>query len=140
MKIAYAKKVREGLETTILPLDMLRPINKIQEPVFYEFVKNSIEAHGLYHPLVVCPITIEAWRTEAELDKFQSPPLDPTDWVHYRIQCGCNRWYALRELGYDEVECFFIENMEEAYNLCHVLRVDKTWQRGSNWEIMHGRV
>lgn len=135
LKIAKAKRVKPNLPTFDLPLSMLKPINKIQEPHFYEFVKDNIRAHGLYHPLVVHPITIMDWRIEAELDKYQSPPLDPCPILHYRIQCGCNRWYALQELDYDAVECYVIwDDPKSAYDLCHSLRIDKRWQRGSNWE------
>lgn len=135
MKVAMAKRTPASIPTTVMPLSVLKPITKIQEPHFYEFVKDNIRTHGLYHPLVVRLITIKDWREEAELDKHQLLPTPPTTYLHYRIQCGCNRYFALKELEYDYVECYVIDtNNEEASDLCWRLRTDKRWQRGSNWE------
>jgi hypothetical protein len=140
LKIAKAIKTLPGTEdgTVFLPLDAIEPICKIMEPVFYEFVKNSIKGHGLYHPLVVVGITVDDWNKEAEMDVHMSKPIEGSNPLRWRIQCGCNRYFALKELGYDAVECIVMDDVKEAQDACHMLRIDKRWQRGSNWEQMHG--
>lgn len=140
LKVARAARVPAGKDTVILPLDMLSPITKVFEITFYNFVKESIKEHGLYSPLVIHPITSEEWKKELELDKDQTPPDFNSNPLHYRIQCGCNRFYALQEEGYDAVECIVEEDLEAARNLCHLIRVDKRWQRGSNWEGLRDAV
>lgn len=137
MAIATARKIPEGANTVALPLDMLDPIDKIREPHFYEFVKKSIESFGLYHPIVVCGVTEDEWKKELELDHFQTPPPFDSNILRWRIQCGCNRFYALRELGYDAVECIVMEDVKDARDACHMMRIDKRWQRGSSWAQMH---
>jgi len=138
-KIAEARKKPHGVDTVILPLDMLDPIDKVQEPAFYEFVRKSIKNHGLYHPLVIHPITVEDWKKEMELNKGILTPPPRSVNLRYRIQCGNNRYYALQQMGYDAVECAVIDNLKDARDLCWRLRCDKRWTRGSNWEQMHGR-
>ena len=134
IKFARARRIPEGAHTVILPLSMLDPINKVQEPHFYEFVKESMEGHGLYHPLVIHPISLADWNEELKMDKFQTPPPQDGNLLRYRVQCGCNRYFALIEMGYDAVECIVVEDLKEAQDLCHVMRIDKRWQRGTNWE------
>lgn len=129
LKVAYA--YRNIGNTVILPIDMLEPIDKIREPAFYNFVKKSFEANGLFHPLVVHPLTVEEWEKERLLDVEQLPPKRIGTNLRYRIQCGCNRYYILKEFDYDAVECAIVEDVAEAHDLCRKLRVDKTWKRGS---------
>ena len=127
IKVAKAYKQIEG--SVILPLDMLEPIDKVREPAFYNFVKKSFEANGLYYPIIIHPITVEEWEKERLLDVEQLPPSPVGANLRYRIQCGCNRYYILRELGYDGVECLVVEDLEEAWAICRKLKVDKGWQR-----------
>ena len=133
MKTAVAMKVPTDALTQILPIDMLYPICKIMEPHFYEFVKQSIDNFGLYHPLVVYSITTKEWQDELIYDKDQDPPdFDTAPALMHRIQCGVNRYYALKELGYDAVECLIAETVAQARDMCHTLRCDKRWQRPDN--------
>lgn len=129
LKVATAYLKPE--DSVILPLDMLDPIDKIREPAFYEFVKRSFLAHGLMHPIIVHPLTVDEWWKEKELDKDQLPPPEDSHLLRYRIQCGCNRYYLLQSLGYDAVECVVVEKVEDAWELCRKLRRDKRWQRGT---------
>lgn len=138
-EIAYAYRKPEGTTTKLLNVNDLYPIGKIIEPVFYEFVKKSVQEHGLYHPLVVRPVTYEEWDKELKTPDAVLPPEGEGEGPFLRVQCGCNRLYALKELGYTLVECIEVEEKEHAENLCHVMRIDKRWQRGSSWEEMHGK-
>jgi hypothetical protein len=72
---------------------------------------------------------VEDWEKERLLDFEQLPPTKVGVNLRYRIQCGCNRYYILSELGYDGVECLVVEGSEEAKALCRKLKVDKGWQR-----------
>lgn len=138
LKIAKALKRPDGYETYYLPLDMLDPIAKVMEEQFYVFVKKSIEDNGLYHPIVVYPIMLDEWFDELVLDKHQIPPPTDSNPLRYRVQCGCNRYYALKELGYDAVEALVIEEKSEAWDMCHNLRIDKRWQRPDNFRVLRG--
>ena len=137
--IAHAIVVPEGYTTITLPLSALDPITRIHEETFYQFVKKSIEDHGMYHPLVIHPITIEDWKVELELDKFQTPPPMDEDPMRLRVQTGCNRFFALQELGYDACECIVMEDLQEARDLGFVMSRDKKWQRAANIVLIKER-
>lgn len=130
-KVATALKKPKG--TVILKLEDLDPVDKIREPVFYEHVKQSFLNHGLFHPLVIRKVTKAEWREEMVLDKDMLPP--PPDGPEERllIQCGCNRYYMLKELGYEAVECILLDNKEEACELCRRMRIDKRWHRWGSY-------
>lgn len=129
-KIAEAHRKPE--DTVILPLDMLDPIDKVREPAFYHFVKKTFitNKEKLLYPLIIHPITVEDWWKEKELDKDQLPPPEDSHLLRYRIQCGCNRYFMLKELEYDAVECVVAYKKEDAWELCKKTRIDKSWQRG----------
>jgi len=135
--VAHALQVPEGYRTTVYSLEDLDPITKIQEERFYQFVKDSIRAWGyLYHPLIVYPVSLDDWKKEMEMDPTHTFPKKRPDDLHLRIQCGCNRFFAVKELLYDAVECIVVPDLKEAQDLAHTLRVDKKWQRGSNMELL----
>lgn len=136
--IAHAIVVPEGYTTITLPLDALDPISRITEETFYQFVLESMRGHGLYHPLVIHPISVDDWKEELELAKDQTPPPMDEDPMRLRIQTGCNRYYALLQLGYTAVECIVMEDLQEAKDLGFVMGRDKKWQRGSNIELIKG--
>ena len=136
--VAHAIVVPEGYTTITLPLDALDPISRVTEETFYQFVLDSMKAHGLYHPLVIHPLTVDDWKVELELDKDQIPPPLDEDPMRLRIQTGCNRYYALLQLGYTAVECIVIEDLQEAKDLGFVMGRDKKWQRGSNIALIKG--
>lgn len=140
MESAKAAKVPEGLTTTMMSLDEIHPICKIMEPHFYVCVKESVENFGLWHPLVVVEVSVEDWEEEAKHDKDMFPPPkgEKTD-TFFRIQCGCNRYYALKELGYKEVEVVICGSVKGAQDLCHRMRIDKRWYRWTSWIPERGR-
>ena len=132
-KVIRSINFPEGYSSYIFPLSVLDPINKVQEETFYQFVKESMEGHGaLYNPLIIYPLHIDEWKIELEVDKFMTPPPFDQDEMRLRIQCGCNRFFAAKELGYDAIECAVVDVLKDAQDLAHVMRVDKKWQRGSN--------
>lgn len=137
---AKAAKVPEGITTVMMDIDSIHPICKIMEPHFYECVKESIGSFGLWHPLVLVEVSVEEWEEEAKHDKDMFPPPegDKQD-KFYRIQCGCNRYYALKELGCKEVECIIAPSIKEAQDLCHRLRIDKRWYRWTSWIPERGK-
>ena len=140
MKIARAIVVPEGYETTIFPLSVLDPITKVHEETFYQFVLKSITAFGLYNPLVIHPITVDDWKVELELDKHQTPPPMDEDQLRLRVQTGCNRYFALKELEYDAVECIVVENLKAAQDVGFVMSRDKRWQRGDNISLIKQKI
>lgn len=115
----------------MMKMEDILPICKIMEPHFYEYVKESIGNFGLWHPLVVVKISKKDWEEECKMDKDMIPPPEE-DGEYYRIQCGCNRYFALQEFEAKEVECVVANSIKEAQDICHKLRVDKRWQRGIN--------
>lgn len=134
--VARAMQVPDGWDTLILPLNALDPICQIQEETFYQFVLDSMRGHGLFHPLVIHPLTVDDWKKELEYDKFQTPPPMDEDPMRLRIQTGCNRYFALLELGFTAVECIVVEDLKEAQDLGFVMSRDKKWQRGSNLDLL----
>jgi len=127
IKTAIAKY--GGEDSITISLELLHPIAKVFEPPFYEKVKESFRKNGLYYPLIVHPITIKDWEEEMTRDKdMNPPPKDKGDEV-LRIQCGCNRWYMLKEMGYDAVSCTILPTKEEAIELCKKTRLDKRWMK-----------
>jgi len=136
--VAHAIVVPEGHSTITLPLSALDPISRVTEETFYQYVLKSIKGHGLYHPLVIHPLTVDEWKVELELDKDQTPPPMDEDPMRLRIQTGCNRYYAMLELGFTAVECIVMEDLQEAKDLGFVMSRDKKWQRGANIELIKG--
>lgn len=133
MKVAKAYKVPPGYETVIMKLDDLDPIDKVREPPLYALIKKTFASNGLFHPLTVLRITRTDWENETEWDQDMLPPPVGGEELRNRVQCGCNRYWLLRELGYDAVECVVVDEKEEAWDLCHTMRIDKSWQRVMNW-------
>jgi hypothetical protein len=123
----------EPLHREIVSLDKLFPLTKVWEPTLFSFVKDSLDKYGLYNPLVVRKITVEEWEKELELDVTMLPPPKDKGDNLLMIQCGCNRFFALKELGYSSVECYIVEDKKQAQELCHVLRVDRTWKKNTLW-------
>lgn len=121
------------LHRELVSLDQLFPLTKVWEPTLYSFVKDNIERLGLYNPLVVRKITVDEWEKEMELDVTMLPPPKDKGDSLLMIQCGCNRYFALKELGYSSVDCYIVESKEEAQDLCHTLRVDRTWKKNTLW-------
>ena len=136
--VAHAIVVPEGYITITLPLSALDPISVITEESFYQYVLKSMADHGLYHPLIIHPITVDDWKEELELAKDQTPPPMDEHPMRLRVQTGCNRYYALLQLGYDAVECIVMEDLQEAKDLGFVMSRDKKWQRGANIELIKG--
>jgi hypothetical protein len=138
LNIMRAMKVPDGYDTYVFRLSDLDPICKVQEETFFQYVKKSVEDYGLYRPLLVYPIHIDDWKVELETDFHQHPPpmSEDDDKIRLRIQNGCNRFFALKEMGYDAAECVVIYDKTEAEDQSHYARIDKKWQRGSNLEIL----
>ena len=138
-KRAYALNTPEGQEVQQLCISDLEPVCKIQEPTFFKFVRDSMESFGLYQPLVIVPMTVQEWKEEMEMDHHVIPPRQEGPETRMRIQAGCNRYFAMVDLGYTHCDCIVVTDMEEAQTLAHTLRCDKRWQRGSNLELLRGR-
>lgn len=131
-KVARAAKIPEGYDPIELPVNVLDPINKVQDENFFNTVKQSVVYNGLYRPLILHPMTREQCLEKAELDKDFLVPLH-TDWQPYLIIInGCNRYFALKELGFDAIECIIIENHGKAWDEAYYTRKDRKWYRPEN--------
>lgn len=132
--IAFSAKEHAGYEgeQVVLPLNIIHPVNKIQEPTFYDFVKKSINDSGLYKAPILLPMTMEECKEKAVYDKDFLVPLNDDKEPYLIVINGCNRFFALKELGYQACEFLIIENSEVAWDQAHFNRVDKKWQRADN--------
>lgn len=126
-----------GHEVVVLPLSILDPINKVHEEHFFQYVKDSIDNHGLYRPLVVQPIHVEKWLEEAELDQHSAPPVSVPEGYEERLRInnGCNRFFALKELGYTHVDCVIVQGTKESMDVGYSQSIDRSWHNGSNIDI-----
>lgn len=114
-------------ETLLLPINSLSPLCKVFDDNLFIKIKESINKEGLLYPLLTYPVCTKDWLEDCSRDKDIFPP--PTVGVeHLRIQCGNNRYFALKELGYTEVEVIIFDDVEEAQRTCAYLRKDKRWR------------
>ena len=128
-KVAYARYAPE--KSIVLPLEALFPVAKVQDEGFLHKVTQSFEAQGLLYPLVILKRTQGQWEQDASNDKDMvlAPQDVPPDAYIHSIQCGCNRFYMLKQLGYTSVACVIYEDPEVAYSVCSTVRKDKQWLR-----------
>ena len=118
------------VDTVFLPMDMLEPYTKVLDNDFYNQVIVSMEANGLYYPLIIHQVEYEKWLKLAQKDGDIRTP-DPVGTpLRYKVQCGNNRYWALKNyFKYTgAVECMVFEDALEAQDLCRRLRSDKVWR------------
>lgn len=115
----------------LLPLELLEPYTKVVAEEHYNRVIVSMEKFGLLYPLVILQIDEDEWMEDVrEQGNIVEPPGTWGEQVRHRIQCGNNRYWAIKEHYPEvtEVECLVYDNKPDAYEACRKIRGDKRWK------------
>lgn len=123
-----ANRKPENIAVHKVAVSDLLPYSKILNMDTYFSVVHSMERLGLMYPLIVVEMDADEWRAEEYQQGMLYPPSHAVGTVK-RVQCGNNRYYALRDYFDDVtyVDCIVTGSLEEAQDMCKALRKDKTW-------------
>lgn len=125
MKVLRAK---EQLGQEVYALDDIYPMSDRTTNLDINKLKESLD-DGMNFPIIVYPVIVEQWRTEATHNALYIPPpehLNDSD-VVLQIKCGCNRYRYAQAQGFTHIEAIKTERGEEVAE--KMKQFEKWWKR-----------
>ena len=133
------KEVRDtGGLATLLSLNEIFPHVEIENEVFYNNLKKSIQDNGILNPIVVCPITIAGWLQLRVWNPSILPPPEGYDLEDevYQIRCGNNRFYISQELGWPTIKASVVPVPSGSNKYCKAQQVEqRKWIKENKYGI-----
>lgn len=132
MKILRAT---EQLGQEVYSLDELYPMSDITDGLDISMLDKSL-SNGMIFPLIVYPVIVSQWRTEATHNELYIPPpkhLNDSD-VILQIKCGCNRYTYAKTHGYTHIEAVKTDKGEVVNK--HIKEFEKWWQGVDNGMVL----
>lgn len=126
MKILRAK---EQLGQEVYSLSEIYPMSDRTTNLDINKLNKSL-AEGMNFPIIVYPVIVEQWRTEATHNDLYIPPpehLNDSD-VVLQIKCGCNRYRYAEAQGFTHIEAIKTEQGDEVAK--NMKAFEKWWKRG----------
>jgi hypothetical protein len=105
----------------IYPLHQLTPMDPHADNRHLIRDVPSIEAHGLWYPILIYCVDLHWWNTKYQIWRpktlLSQDPVINSDGSIWAVKMGSNRLRAAAELGYDSIEGIMCKNSDECVKL-----------------------
>lgn len=121
-------RAQEQLGQEVFSLDEVYPMSDRTTNLDIHKLHKSL-ANGMNFPIVVYPVIVEQWRSEATHNALYIPPpehLNDSD-VVLQIKCGCNRYRYAQAQEFTHIEAIVTEQGDKVAK--HMKEFEKWWKR-----------
>ncbi len=121
-------KAKQQLGQSIYSLDEIYPMSDRTTNLDITALNNSLK-EGMNFPIIVFPVIVEQWRTEATHNALYIPPpkhLKDSD-VVLQIKCGCNRYRYAEAQGFTHIEAIKTEQGDKVAS--NMQAFEKWWKK-----------